>query len=254
MSDLAGQTALVTGGAKRIGRAIVERLAAAGAGVVVHHHTSAAEAKQLVSALRKQGHAAWAVKADLAGAGLDRVVAQAAKAATTPITLLVNNASTFPAAKLGELTWDALAASLRTDAWAPLALTRQLAKQLPADRQGAVVNLLDTRIADYDWDHVGYWLAKRTLADLTRVCAVEYAPRLAINAVAPGPVLGPEGDPGFPQRLAKHLPMRRTATPAEVAEAVVHLLGSRATTGEVLHVDGGRHLGRATYGEGSSTR
>ncbi len=114
---------------------------------------------------------------------------------------------------------------------------------------GAVVNVLDARIADYDWDHVGYHLAKRMLADLTQLCAVRFAPAITVNGVAPGPVLPPRGEgTAVLERWAKHLPLQRTPSPDDVADAVLYLLGSRSVTGQIVNVDGGRHLGRAVYG------
>lgn len=253
MPNLAGEVALVTGGGRRIGAAIVEALARAGAAVVVHHRESRLEADRLAHRVQAGGGKAWLVKGDLRKTrDRGRLLTDASKAAGAPITLLVNNASDFPESSMANLDLDALHAAIEVNAWAPFALTRTFADMLPNDRRGAVVNLIDSRVADYDWQHVGYWLAKRMLADLTRLCAVEYAPRVTVNGVSPGPVLPPEtektqNDPDYMRRLAKHLPLRRTPTPADVAETVVHLLGARSITGSIVDVDGGRHLGRAVY-------
>lgn len=245
MTDLTGETALVTGAARRIGAAIAQALAEAGAGVVVHCHRSAEAGKRLVADLRKSGHEAWLIKANLAKKQVEHLVPDAAKLAGRPLTLLVNNASTYPSIRVKDLTWGQLEASVRTDAWAPLLLTRQLHAQLPAGREGAVVNLLDARLVDDDRAHAGYWLAKRMLADVTRLCALEFAPRLRVNGVAPGPTLGPDGDEASLSDLAARLPLGRTPTSDDVAQSVVHLLAAAATTGQTLYVDGGRHLGRA---------
>jgi NAD(P)-dependent dehydrogenase (short-subunit alcohol dehydrogenase family) len=254
MVSLAGEVALVTGGGRRIGAAIVEALARSGASVAIHHNQSRLEADRLAHRIEAGGGKAWLVKGDLSKAkDRGRLLTDAAKAAEGPVTLLVNNASTFPESRMSDLSLEDLRDAVEVNAWAPFALTRTFAEQLPDARRGAVVNLIDARVADYDWSHVGYWMAKRMLADMTRLCAIEYAPRVTVNGVSPGPVLAPEdeegkSDPEFLKRLAKHLPLRRTPTPADVADAVVHLLGARSTTGQIVDVDGGRHLGRAVYG------
>lgn len=248
--DLHGRTALVTGGGVRIGAAVARHLAAAGCDVVVHHRASGRQAKELARSLQARGVRAATVAADLAKpAEAKRLVGAAAKAIGRPVDLLVNNASPFAVRSLDELAWDDLLDDLAVTAWAPLELTRAFAAQLPKGRDGAVVNLLDARIVDEDRRHVGYHLAKRMLADLTRLCAIEYAPRIAVNAVAPGPTLPPPGmdarkGAALMERLRRRLPLQRTATADDVARAVVYLAGSRAHTGQVLFVDGGRHLGR----------
>lgn len=255
MGSLSGQVALVTGGSVRIGAAIVEALARAGAAVVIHHRGSKEDAERLAQRVRHGGGNAWVVKGDLAKArDRGRLLTDAAKLAGSPVTLLVNNASSFPEAKMADLSFEDLCDAIEVNAWAPFALTRTFAEQLPAGRRGSVVNLVDARVADYDWGHVGYWLAKCMLADLTRACAVEYAPAVAVNGVSPGAVLGPSNRPmsaeeeaEFLRRMARHVPLHRTPKPADIAATVVHLLSSPATTGMIVSVDGGRHLGRAVY-------
>lgn len=253
---LQGEVALVTGGAKRIGAAISRAVAAEGAAVVVHYHESKAEAVAMVEELRAAGGQAWAVRGDLGKTGnRQKILHEARKAAGAPITLLVNNASSFPENKVSNLSREDLREAVEVNAWAPFALARTFAAELPAGRRGAIVNLIDARVHDYDWHHVGYWLAKRMLADLTRICAVDFAPGVRVNGVSPGAVLGPSNRPMTPEeekeflaRMAKNIPLRRTPTPEDIAEAVVFLLCARATTGTVIEVDGGRHLGRAVYG------
>jgi len=239
---LAGRTALVTGAGRRLGRRIAERLAEAGAAVVVHYRASRQDAEEVVGRIRGHGGEAWAVPADLGEPGVSALVAHAAEAAGRPLDILVNNASVFPEDDLDSMEYADLDANMRVNAWAPFALTRALAAQTEA---GAVVNLLDTRIVDDDPRHVPYLLAKKTLAELTRLTALRYAPRVRVNAVAPGPVLPPVG--GGHESLAawkKAVPLQRIGTPDEVADAVLFLLGATDTTGQVLFVDGGRHMGR----------
>ena len=249
-NELHGRAALVTGGAVRIGAAVARHLAAAGCDVVVHHRKSGREAKALVRELEDSGVHAAAVAADLANATQRAKLLPAADAALgRPIDLLVNNASSFPVRSLTELSHEDLVLDVTVNAWAPFELTRAFAAQLPHKAEGSVVNFLDARIVDDDRRHVGYFLAKRMLADLTRLCALELAPRVAVNAVAPGPTLAPPGmearkGDALMERLTARLPLRRAATPDDLARAAVFLAGSRAITGQVLFVDGGRHLGR----------
>ena len=245
---------MVTGAGKRIGAAVATRLAEAGSDVVIHHHRSGKEAERLAAALRKTGVEAATVQADLGeAADRKRLVGDAAKAIGKRLTCLVNNASSFPEKRLGDLTLEDLEDAVTVNAWAPFELGRALAAQLPQGSRGSIVNFLDARIVDDDRRHVGYFLAKRMLADLTRLSALEFAPKVAVNAVAPGPTLPPPGsdkDEGakLMARLRRRLPLQRNSEPEDLAEAVTYLLGTRVVTGQVLFVDGGRHLGRQPGG------
>lgn len=234
----------------RVGAAVARHLAAAGCDVVVHHNRSAAAAKALARELAEGGVHAATVAGDLANAtARAKLLPAAAAALGRPVDLLVNNASSFPVRSLMELSHEDFVLDVTVNAWAPFELTRAFAAQLPRKAEGAVVNFLDARIVDDDRRHVGYFLAKRTLADFTRLCALELAPRVAVNAVAPGPTLPPPGmdarkGAALLERLRERLPLRRASTPDDLARAAVFLAGQRAVTGQVLFVDGGRHLGR----------
>lgn len=249
-NPLHGRAALVTGAGVRIGAAIATALAQEGCDVVLHHHRSGRQAKALAKTLAGTGVHVAVVSADLGKPDAwGKLVPAASKALGRPLDLLVNNAATFPPTSLAKLQWTDLADAMALDAWAPLELTRALAKQLPRGVTGSVVNLLDARLVDDDRAHAGYFLAKRLLADLTRLSALEFAPRLAVNAVAPGPTLPPQGMSAalaadWTKRLQTRLPLRRLPSPDDVAQAVVYLAASRAHTGQTLFVDGGRHLGR----------
>jgi len=242
--DLTGKTALITGAARRIGREIALSLAAEGANVVIHYRGSAAEAEQLAATIRGMGRDAWTIQADLAlpvdiDTLIDRALAMAG-----PINILVNNASAFPQSTIETLTLDALLESVKTDAWAPFALSRNFAKEPNAEH---IINLLDTRItSSHDWTHVGYLAAKHILYLFTRMMAVKFAPRIAVNAVAPGLILPPEGKGmDYLESLKDELPAKRIGNPRQVAEAVVFLVHSEFITGQVIYVDGGRHLNEA---------
>ena len=154
--------------------------------------------------------------------------------------MLINNASTFPSDTLDTLTPDTLARNAHLHAVAPLVLSRRLAA---TGRPGAIVNLLDARVMDYDREHASYHLSKRMLLSLTRMMALEFAPRVRVNAVAPGLILPPAGEThDYLDRLAATNPLECHGAVEDVTEAVLFLLASPFVTGQVLFVDGGRHL------------
>jgi NAD(P)-dependent dehydrogenase (short-subunit alcohol dehydrogenase family) len=244
-AELRRGVALVTGAARRIGRAIATRLAAEGFAVVVHASpASTADAAETAASIRAAGGRAEVAVADLAdAAALGGLVAQAA-AHAGPLTLLVNNASIFEvdeAASFKVADWDRLmAVNLR----APLVLARDFAAQVPADAEGAVVNITDQRVLRPTPQFFTYALTKSALWDATRTMAQAFAPRgIRVNAVGPGPVLpnaalAPEG---FAREVAG-LPLRRAVSPEEIAEAVVFLATARNVTGQMIAVDAGQHL------------
>lgn len=239
-SWLSGKTALVTGAARRIGRAVSLALGAAGANVVVHYSRSAPEAEALVGELARLGVRATALRADLAEPDEAEALVAHAEERAGRLDVLVNNASVFAPETLELAAFDHLVRSIKVNAWAPFVLTRAFARR---SGQGRVVNLLDTRVVGLDLAHVGYILAKHLLAVLTRMAAVAFAPGLTVNAVAPGLILPPPGEgEAYLARLARELPLKRHGAAEDVARAVVFLLESDFVTGQVLFVDGGRHL------------
>lgn len=244
---LAGRTAVVTGAAKRIGRAIALGLGRAGADVVVHYHTSREAAEATAGELESLGRRAWALAGDLAeperaAALLPRAIDRAG-----PVDILVNNASMYPKSRVLDFSPDDLAANVQVHAMAPLQLCRAFAAQLNA--AGDIVNLLDCRIVDYDAHYAAYHLSKRMLFAITRMLALELAPRIQVNAVAPGLVLPPPGeDEAFLERVAATTPLRRWGSADEVADAAMFLVKSEFVTGQVIFVDGGRHLKGRVYG------
>lgn len=237
---LEGKTALVTGAARRLGRAVSLALASSGANVVVHYSRSESAAEALAGELEALGVRADLVQADLAQPEqVEHLVAQAGKRAGR-VDFVVNNASVFAPETLQTATLDALLANVKVNAWAPLVLTRAFAREFG---RGKVVNLLDARVAGLDLAHAGYILSKHLLAVITRMAAVAFAPGLAVNAVAPGLILPPPGqDEAYLARLARRLPLERHGEPDDVARAVLFLLECDFVTGQVVFVDGGQHL------------
>lgn len=243
---LSGRTALITGGAKRIGRATALALANEGVNVVINYRKSAAEAGELVDELKRMGVGAWAVRADLSvQAELDGLMEEAWSAAGR-IDILINNASIFPNTSFEAVTLDDLIGNITVDAWAPFQLGRQLASRVDG---GHIINFLDTKVVSYDWAHVGYIAAKHLLALFTKMMAVKLAPGFAVNAVAPGLILPPEGkDQSYLEALKDRMPLKRIGSPEYVTDAILFLISSNFITGQVIFIDGGRHLNEALLG------
>jgi pteridine reductase len=242
---LKGRTALITGAARRLGRATALALAQHGVNVVVHYHRHADRAGALCEEIRALGCSAWPVQGDLLDAGQTRAVFENALARAGRIDILINNASMFESETLWETTAESLSRNIRIHAMAPLALARDMAGQ---KSPGHIVNLLDTRVTTYDRKHASYHLSKRMLLTLTRMLALELAPGIAVNAVAPGLILPPAGeDESYLQGLANTNPLGRHGDPTDVTDAILFLLGSRFITGQILYVDGGYHMKGHTY-------
>ena len=239
------RTVLITGAGKRIGRSIALRLAAAGFHIVVHANHSGLEAESTADAVRRLNVNSWVFTADLSDPiQTEDLMARAIETAGT-IDCLVNNASRFKPASLNVFTLDDLMQNVRINAFAPLVLARALAKQ---NRHGAIVNLLDSRITVYDKAHSSYHLSKRMLMSLTKMMALEFAPGIRVNGVAPGPILPPSGkDEAYLEKLASQNPLKRIGSAEDVAEAVLFLLKNEFVTGQILYIDGGYHMNGRTY-------
>ena len=242
-----GKTALVTGGARRIGRAITLRLAEAGINVVIHCNTSGREAEEVAALARKQGVEAWTVRADLSIIDEVESIFPRLRGDTGPVDYLINNASVFTKSHLTELETDELFRTLTVNAVAPLILANNFVRQTDT---GAIVNILDSRILRFDLDHASYQLSKTMLNTLTGMMAIEYAPRFRVNAVAPGMILPPaDRDETFLEKQHGAALIRNRDRLADVTEAVLFLLSHGFVTGEVIFVDGGQNLKRSAIKE-----
>jgi pteridine reductase len=241
--SLQGKVALVTGAARRVGAAIARRLHAAGASVVIHYRGAEPDAVQLESelnAVRKDS--ALRLKGDLLAPIAPQALVGAALERWKRLDLLVNNASTFYGTALGAIEaaqWEELIGSnLR----APLFLAQTAAPHLAASR-GAIVNIVDIHAERPLKGYLVYSVAKAGLAALTRALALELAPDVRVNAVAPGAIAWPEDgqfDPRERERIVATTPLGRTGAPEDIAQAVHYLATAPFVTGHVLAVDGGR--------------
>jgi hypothetical protein len=241
-----GKTALVTGAAKRIGREIALTLAEQGVNVAIHFRHSTPEAEELCNHLKSSGVKSWIFQADLAESDdLQQLIPKVLDAAGT-MDFLINSASMYPPDKVQNMDFANLVGNIQVNAWAPFVLGREFARHATA---GSIVNLLDARIGGNNRFHVSYPLSKKVLFSLTEMMALEFAPKLTVNAVAPGLILPPEGkDQSFLDRLAKEIPLQRSGNPKDISRAVLFLLREPYLTGQVIYVDGGGHLLEHRYG------
>jgi NAD(P)-dependent dehydrogenase (short-subunit alcohol dehydrogenase family) len=246
-------SALVTGAATRIGRAIARDLAAHGWDVAVHHHTSVAAAQQLVGEIEAGGGRAVALAADLAREAEAAALVAAAAARLGPIALLINSAAIFQ----HDLPLTADAASwqrhMAINLRAPLVLTQGLLAQLPATDPAAppeptaeanVINLIDQRVLNLTPQYTSYTVSKAGLWALTRHLALALAPRVRVNAIGPGIVLPPSGaSAASMEAMRRAMPLRGGADVDEICACVRFILATPSLTGQMIALDGGQHLG-----------
>jgi len=242
VSSLQGRVALVTGGARRVGKAIALALAGRGADVVVHYNSGESEAAETATELRALGVRAATLRGDLTDNTVAQGLPQRAHDALGSLDILVNSAAMMlrtPIAEVDVAQWDAM---FHLNLRAPFFIA-QSAAPLLRERQGVIVNIAD--LAAYEtWPaYVPHAITKAGVVQMTRGLARALAPEIRVNAVAPGAVLLPEEwDDGTAARLVATTPLARLGSAEDVAQAVVYLCEASYVTGEVLIVDGGRHI------------
>jgi NAD(P)-dependent dehydrogenase (short-subunit alcohol dehydrogenase family) len=240
--ELRGRWALVTGAARRVGRAIARELATRGMHVVVHYNTSHGEAAGAVAEFERLGVQAIAARADLARADEVRALAERAEAQAGGVAVLVNSASNYLRVRFDDLTEEVWDASLDTNLKGPFLLSWHIGRAMRARGQGRIVNIADWAAERPYVDYLPYTVSKAGIICLTKALAKELAPEVAVNAVAPGPVLPPE-DMGEAEKRAivRATPLGRLGRPEDVARCVRFLAEeAEFTTGAVFLVDGGR--------------
>lgn len=240
--DLRGRVALVTGGAVRVGRALALTLAERGARLAIHYHASATEAQTAVREAQAMGAEAWAVQADLSRPDAPDALVDAVAAHFGALDVLVNSAAIMWRTPLAEITveqWDAMfALNLR----APFFCARAAARVM-SDRGGVIINISDLAGLESWSAYIPHGISKAGVIHMTRALAHALAPKIRVNAIAPGTVLLPtDWDEGDAAHLVRTTPLRRLGEPADVARAMVYLIEADYVTGEVLVVDGGRSV------------
>jgi NAD(P)-dependent dehydrogenase (short-subunit alcohol dehydrogenase family) len=240
---LKNKTVLITGAARRVGRIFALACARAGAGVVIHHGHSDAEAEKVCDEIKGLGQQAWIFKADLSDSSqtlslIPRI------SESTPLHGLVNSAAIFAPLSLEQTTlkdWEKhFAINLTASFLLSQAFSRQANTQ--AGHGGRIVNILDWRALRPGADHFPYTISKASLAAMTKSLAVALAPTVLVNGLALGAILPPTDSAPNPD-IIKNVPMKRWADEKEIEQALIFLLTSpEYITGEIIHVDGGRHL------------
>jgi pteridine reductase len=240
-NPLAGKTILITGAARRIGRALALACARAGADLVIHYRSSQHEAIQLQQEIAEGGTRAWLVQGDLGDPeGITGLMEQASSHGR--LFGLVNNASIFEPLSAATTTVSDWERHLAVNLTAPFLLSQAFAAQVPRGEGGRIVNMLDWRALRPGADHFPYTVSKAALAALTRSLAGALAPSITVNGLALGAIL-PPSDAGNTERIIADVPAQRWGSVEDVAQALVFLLSDAAyITGEIIHVDGGRHL------------
>jgi NAD(P)-dependent dehydrogenase (short-subunit alcohol dehydrogenase family) len=235
-------TALITGAARRIGRALALCAAECGYDVAIHHRDAAADAEALAEEIIALGRRAVLVRGDLADPEIGRLIGEAATG-LGPVTLLVNNASLFIDDRIATLTAASFEAHLAPNLRAPILLTQAFAAALPKGARGLVVNIVDQRVTHPNPQFFSYTVSKSALWTATIMTAQALAPDIRVNAISPGPTL-----PSIHQSAedfaaeAAAVPLQTGATPADIAQALRYLIDAPAVTGQMIAVDGGQHL------------
>lgn len=236
-------TALVTGSARRIGRALSLSLAAQGYAVALHCNRSRADADALAAEISGRGGRAAVFGCDLAdAAAVERLVPDAASS-LGPVTVLVNNASLFTDDRAPAVARADMSRHLDVNTLTPIVLAQALARGLPPGAEGLVVNILDQRVWKLDPRFFSYALSKAALWQATRTLAQALAPRVRVAAIGPGPTLPSalEGEGGFAQEIAT-VPLGRGPSLSEFDAALRFLIASPSVTGQMIALDGGQHL------------
>ncbi|WP_370511863.1 SDR family oxidoreductase [Telmatospirillum sp. J64-1] len=246
LSSSTPRVALVTGAAKRIGRAIALDLARHGWDVAVHYNGSAQDAAEVVSAIEALGRRAVAVQAELAREEEVAALLPQAEAALGPVGCLINNASLFEEDSVLTASRESWDAHMNVNLRAPFVLIQEMARRLPENAQGAVINLIDERVWNLTPWFTTYTLSKAGLWTLTQTLALALAPHIRVNAIGPGPALPSkrQTQEQFDRQCAD-MPLRRGTSPQEICETVRFILAASSMTGQMIALDGGQHLGWA---------
>lgn len=240
------RTALITGSSKRIGKAIAEYLAEDGWNIIIHYNSSEELAMELSRTLKTKfpNQKFSTIKANLSNTNevvglIPKVVSE-----TSVFELLINNASVFNAGYIADTSFELFDSQMNVNLKAPFFLMRDFANYC---KEGNIINLVDTRVTNNKSDHAAYSISKKALWELSKMAALEFAPEIRVNTVAPGVTLSPENEPdNYLENLARNIPMRKPGGVDPVLKSINYILENDHLTGQLLFADGGENLGTNT--------
>lgn len=232
--------ALITGAAKRIGSVMALHLAELGYDIALHHHHSETQAEALAKQIRKKGRGCERFACDLSNPDAVKELVSSVQKVFPRLSVLINNASIFERSPMKSSGFEVLQRHFAIHCFAPYILSQQFARLC---KKGTIINLLDTNVAQNTVTHTVYLLSKKALAEMTRLAAVELAPHIRVNGIAPGMILAPEGKPdSYLQKRVQTIPLKKKGDPKDIARTVQFLLETDFITGQIMFVDGGEHL------------
>jgi len=250
MTEEIPRAALVTGAAKRVGRALALQLARDGWAVAVHYATSRAEAEQTAAEIEAAGGRAVTLQAELTDEGACAALVGHAASALGPVGLLVNNAAVFEHDTAQTATRESWDRHMEINLRAPFVLAQGLQRQLPQGRQGMIVNLLDGYVLQPAAGFASYHLSKVGLHSLTQSLALQFAPDVRVNAIGPGALLPDHyRDEAAIEAAHAETPLKRGTDPQEIYRTLRFFLDAPSVTGQMVALDGGRHLGPSRQGD-----
>jgi len=237
------RTAFITGGAKRIGKALSTRLANQGWSLAIHYYDSKNEAEELTESINKNGGMAISIKANLNNSEETRKAFEFAYKKIGPIDLLINNASIFKSEEWHEVSDISWENNININLKSPFILSQELARKLPKNTHANIINIIDQRVYNIKSDFFTYTLSKSGLLTLTRMMAISLAPWIRVNGIGPGPTLpnNEQTNENF-LKQAKNTLLAKQVNPDQIANAMCYLIDAHSVTGQMIAVDSGEHL------------
>ncbi|MBF96962.1 MAG: Glucose 1-dehydrogenase 4 [Alphaproteobacteria bacterium MarineAlpha9_Bin4] len=242
---------LVTGGSKRIGKAISRKLASENKNVIIHYNKSKKEAVNLCKELSKNNEIiSISIHADLNEPKEIIKIFNFLKKKSIIVNCLINNASSFNYDNLSQVTNSSWNKHINPNLYAPIILSKEFAKKLPKGITGNIINIIDQRVLNLTPHFLSYTVSKSGLWTVTKTLALELAPKIRVNAIGPGPTIKSKFQTEKEFKFqCKSLPLQYGAKPEEVAETVLFLLKVKSITGQLIALDGGQHLGWGQVGK-----